>query len=535
MKTILSRAHRVLDSYCASFVLAIVLCGLFMPQSSAQSVTTNPSSNASTSPTSITPSVAEEDVRPALNQSLTMEDAVQTALKYSPVVRGAQADILVAQAQIDAIRANRKPTVSATTFLTIGNESNIFSTPAPVMPQNLFAVPSGGFANQNLMLMWPLSTGGRLRALLRQGQAVAAASQKDSELVQLDLALETKTAYRQVLLAQALKTVAEDRHTATVERTRIDRARAEAGRIPALYVLRDEAEEADAAQGVTNADRDIEIAQIVLQTTMGVSPLSHITLADSLENVAAVPFAALPPQPTSSTTTADSSTRNQNETTTTSTNSAATDAEPASPTSTNSAATNSKLATSADVLSLATLLETARAQRPDLQAARRRLEGSAEGINAARNAFKPQIALMAMADLGRSRGASSSGASAGIVLGVPIFDGGLKRAQTAEARAQKQRAQADYDRLQLQVEREVQTALVTQTAAARNLATTEAAVKAAEENSRVAALRYEAGRATNAEVLDALAALTRARVNRVQAAFDVAVARDQLARAAGNR
>lgn len=508
MKTILSRAHRVLDSHCASFVVAITLCGLFTIQSSAQAITTDPSSNVSTSSTSITPSsIAEEDVRPVLDQSLTMEDAVQTALKYSPVVRGAQADILVAQAQINAIRASRKPTVSATTFLTIGNESNIFSTPAPVMPQNLFAVPSGGFANQNLMLMWPLSTGGRLPALLRQGQAVAAASQSDSEVVQLDLALETKTAYRQVLLAQSLKTVAEARHAATVERTRIDRARAESGRIPALYVLRDEAEEADAAQGVTNADRDIEIAQIVLQTTMGVSPLSHLTLADSLENVAAVPFAALPPQPTSPATIADSSTRNPSATST----------------------------TSADGLPLATLLETARAQRPDLQAARRRLKGSEEGINAARSAFKPQVALMAMADLSRTRGANSSGASAGLVLGVPIFDGGLKRAQTAEARAQQRRAQADYDRVQLQIEREVQTALVTQTAATRNLATTEAAVKAAEENSRVAALRYEAGRATNAEVLDALAVLTRARVNRVQAAFDVAVARDQLARAAGNR
>jgi len=138
MKTILSRAHRVLDSPCASFVLAIALYGLFTLQSSAQTAIPN------------TMPLAEQDIRPVLDQSLTMEDAVQTALKYSPVVRGAQADILVAQAQIDAIRASRKPTVSATTFLTIGNESNIFSTPAPVMPQNLFAVPSGGFANQNL-------------------------------------------------------------------------------------------------------------------------------------------------------------------------------------------------------------------------------------------------------------------------------------------------------------------------------------------------------------------------------------------------
>ncbi len=509
MKPLRFRTHRVLDvTHYAPFALFLILGGLLPTrQSSAQTI--NSISNTS--------SAQETGTYPILNQSLTTEEAVQIALKYSPVVRGAQADILVEQAQIAAIRAAEKPTVSATTFLTTGNESSIFSTPAPVMPQNLFAVPSGAFADQNLMLMWPLSTGGRLRALLRQGQAAASASQSDAQSAQLDLALETKTAYRQVLLSQALKTVAEERHNATVERTRIDRASADVGRIPALYVLRDEAEEADAAQSVTNADRDIAIAQIMLKTTLGVSPLSQITLADSLEatsleatsleatsleaksikNVvpfpSAAPFPQPFPQPTSSTTAAISN----------------------------------------DALPLAMLLETARTQRPDLQAARQRLEGSAEGINVARSAFKPQIALMAMADLNRSRSTNSSGAAAGIVLGVPLYDGGLKRAQTAEARAQQQRAQADYDRIQFQVERDVQTALVTQGAAAQNIQTAQAAVASAEESSRVATLRYEDGRATNAEVLDALAALTRARVNRAQAAFDLAVARDQLSRAVG--
>jgi hypothetical protein len=50
---------------------------------------------------------------------------------------------------------------------------------------------------------------------------------------------------------------------------------------------------------------------------------------------------------------------------------------------------------------------------------------------------------------------------------------------------------------------------------------------------RLAALRYEAGRGTNVEVLDALAALTRARLNQARALYEFNTLRAQLQRAKG--
>jgi len=70
-------------------------------------------------------------------------------------------------------------------------------------------------------------------------------------------------------------------------------------------------------------------------------------------------------------------------------------------------------------------------------------------------------------------------------------------------------------------------------AAEQNIKTAQSGVAAAEEDYRVAQLRYESGRGINVEVLDALTALTRARTNRVQALFDHNIARDRLLRATG--
>jgi len=414
--------------------------------------------------------------RPRLAGPLKLEDAVRVALKNSPLLRGAQADIDLAAAQVRAARAARRPGVSATTFLTVGSENGpIYNSPDGVTPVNLFAVPRGPFANQNVMFMLPLLSGGRLGALSKQAQFTRGAFEADADTTRLDVILETKTAYRQVLLALEMQKVASERADATSERLRNDQAALATGRVPQLYVLRDQAEDADAAQDVTNAARDVELALVMLRAVMGVQSDSPVTLSDSLETAA-----------------------------------------PNSPSPDN------------------TTIQRALDARPELRAARSRLESAQQGDLAARGASKFQAALMGMADANRARGGSTAGASIGVVIGVPILDGGLRRAQREEARANIAKVQADYDRLQIQVEREVQGALLTLGAARKNVATAQMGVEAAQEAQRVATLRFEGGRATNAEVLDALAALTRAKGNRARALFEMQNARDTLERAVGS-
>jgi outer membrane protein TolC len=87
--------------------------------------------------------------------------------------------------------------------------------------------------------------------------------------------------------------------------------------------------------------------------------------------------------------------------------------------------------------------------------------------------------------------------------------------------------------MKVRVEAEVRRASLELSAAEKNVARSEAAVTAAEEQHRLAGLLYDNGKGILLEVLDALTALTRARSNRLQALYEHSVARDRLLRAMG--
>lgn len=70
-------------------------------------------------------------------------------------------------------------------------------------------------------------------------------------------------------------------------------------------------------------------------------------------------------------------------------------------------------------------------------------------------------------------------------------------------------------------------------AAEQNVTTAQIALVSAREDYRVAQIRYQSGRSTIVDALDALAWRTRAQSNLVQALFAYNVGRDTLLRAVG--
>ena len=119
--------------------------------------------------------------RPIINETLTVERAVEIALRESPVIRGAVAEVEADEGRLNSARAERKPVVSANTFLSGGSISNIVESPQAVQPSMIMNLPRGGYFDQNLMVMFPLFTGGRLKSAVKQAASLRDASQADLE------------------------------------------------------------------------------------------------------------------------------------------------------------------------------------------------------------------------------------------------------------------------------------------------------------------------------------------------------------------
>ncbi len=430
--------------------------------------------------------------RPRVDRALSVQEAVKIALKESPVVRGALEEVEVATARVAAARAEGRPSASVNTFVAGGSSPAIVAGVEPVQPRLTMGLPGGSFLDQNVNLMVPLFTGGRLQAMVRQAKSLQAASRADLETMRQEVALMVRMAYREAQARESQVAVYRSTLAQNRERQRVDQIAYEQERIPRFYLLRNEAEIANSQQMLTTAERDREVSLLQLKTLMGVHLDSKVELVQPLEfRPAAVVLASFAPAGASA-------------------------------------------ASTSDEVYLPKLLEAAGQNRPELAAVEHRVTAGKGEIDAARSAFKPQISAGVMGDWMRMRGESPFGGSSFAIMGsLPILDGGLRKAKLQGARSEVKKLEEERQRVALQVAQDVKVALLNLRAAEKNVATAEAGVAAAQEDYRVALLRYSAGKGLNVEALDALSTHVRAQNSRVQALFEYAVAQDRLARSIG--
>jgi outer membrane protein TolC len=303
------------------------------------------------------------------------------------------------------------------------------------------------------------------------------------------------------------------------EQLRLDRVRSEEGKIPPFYVQRGEAEVAETQQQLTNAQRDVELSLVQLKTVMGIHLASQVEVLDTLSYQPSTKFLA---ELTSATPMLSTEAPTSPPTTT---------AAQLSPESVRTDLTATARGLPAD---LAALLRLAERQRPALRAAGQRIRAAQAAEKAIDSAYGPQVNAFVMGDIGKSRFSGRFGGTTfGVVASLPIFNGGQKSARLQTAQAERRLQEAEQEKVVLQIVQEVSNALLNLRAAEQNIQTAQAALKSAGEDYRVARLRYEAGKSTVVEALDARAAQIRAKSNVIQALYSYNVARDQLLRATG--
>ena len=411
--------------------------------------------------------------RPQINGPLTLAQAVQTGLRENLMVRASRADVKAAAAATHIARSQRMPQLSATTYLTYGDFSNIFNTAPNVTPVNNLVVPSQGYADQNLTFTVPFYTSGRLENQVRAASERERAAVLDVGGMQTEIALRIKDAYFRGLLAMENVKVAQTRVDAAAELVKNTQALYTAGKGLESSVRRVEAEQADAQRLLTTARNNQAKALLDLKAAMGIRLDSDVSLADALSFT--------PP-----------------------------------------------------IGDLATALADAARFRPELLSARARVSAAGHQTSAIQGSQGPQIYGMAMADgLTSHPSGTREGYSVGLVISLPLLDGGQRRAETAQAHAQEERAQAEERDLELRIANEVQQAWLDEQTAAENYRTAQIALQAAQSAYDVTALRVQNQKGILVEQLDALAALTQARGNAAQALYDHSLAIARLQRAVG--
>ena len=409
--------------------------------------------------------------------SLSLKDALRIASANNLTLTQAQADADSASAAARSAQAQTKPSLSTTTYVATGDSANILTTSPGVLPQNIFTVSPHGFADQNLMLMVPLSTGGRLQNAVTVARKQGEAAQLSVEASRLTVTETVTEDYATALLQQSLVEVAQSRLTAEEEQVRVTQEKASAWRSAPVDLRREQAEQADARQALLAAQNGAALALITLKTALGVSQASNVTLSDTLDGLSEL-------------------------------------AQPLPAT-------------------LQDALIQAEANRPELASAQKQIDAAQAGISGAKSAYAPQVYGIAMGDATAGQGSGRAGYTFGLTASLPLFDGGQRQAETEGARARLKRAQATALQTRQSVDQQVASAWLTiQTATAQVQAAT-IGVTAAQESYSLANLRYNAGKSVTAERLDSLFALTRARGTLAQAKAGLVIAHATLQAALG--
>ena len=147
-------------------------------------------------------------------------------------------------------------------------------------------------------------------------------------------------------------------------------------------------------------------------------------------------------------------------------------------------------------------------RRPDVVAARARVEAEAERIKAAHAAFYPDISLNGLIGLqalgfGNVLKGGSTYGNVGPAFSLPLFDTGRRAGDYRVARANYDAAVADYDKALINALQDVANAVTSRSALGSQASDARASLADSQKAYEIARLRYRAGLSTYLDVLTA--------------------------------
>jgi outer membrane protein TolC len=415
---------------------------------------------------------AERSSRP-----LGLDECIRIALENNPQIGARSWDVEAAQAQRDVTAAQRWPALSAQGGYTRYDDNQRL---VPARVPNEPGAWSRGIASAGLVLSMPLFTGGQIINEVRAAELLSLAADRRLARTRSELVFNVSSTFYSILgQRRVIESLEFSRKALEQQRKRVQDLMA-AQKAAKVDLLRTDVRLADLDQRILSEKNTLAIEQQLLANLMGVrEDGAALTVQGDL---------ALTPAPVEQQAT----------------------------------------------------VEKALAQRGDYLAARAEVEGQAKRVDAARAERWPTLSLVgsfgglwAAGDTTRQPGASNSEdvGSAGLSLSVPLFEGGRIDADVRRERANLAAAQEGLRGLELQIRLEVQTALLNVNSSLERVRATEKAIEQAQESLRIEQEKYELGKGSITDVLDAQSALLDSQTNyyRALADYDTALAQLRLA------
>lgn len=404
--------------------------------------------------------------------TMNLEEAMAKAFANNPAITMANYDLDAAQADLNAARSSRYLSIS-------GQHSSgrsgydearlVVIDTLPVMTKSI-----GNAHSNTLTASLPLYTGGKLKGAVISAKAGFKSAEAGLQATYNKMRSTVTNGYFGVLEADDMQQLARESVARLTDHLKNVRAQYDVGVVAKADVLRSEVELANAQQKLIQAEHAYQLAEAQLNRIVGLPLDTSLKLEDSLAYVAYDK-------------------------------------------------------------TLEDCLAYAAANRPELEQARQGVQAAKGSLKMALSGHMPQIAARASQSWSDKNwpGDENGNWAVGVNVSMNIFDSGVTLSKIHGAEAKMDKAKESLRDTTDAVMLDVRSNYLGMQEAEKRINTTKAAVALAEEDYRIAQVRYQAGVGTNTDVLDAQVALTQAQTNYLQAMYSYNTSKTNLLTAIG--
>ena len=406
---------------------------------------------------------------------LNLEDAMQRAFNTNPAITIAGYERDSARASYNAARSSRWITIEGKHVTNrSGKDDNIKKTDATGAWTGEYYKAIGNQHSNTVSASMPIYTGGKLSGTIKQAKAGYLISEQGLQKAYNDMRTTVTNGYFDMLQADNMQKLGRESVTRLADHLKNVEAQYEVGVVAKVDVLRSQVELANAKQSLIKAENAYQIAEANLNKIVGLPMDTQLKLDNILVYA---PY--------------------END--------------------------------------MQYCLDYAAMHRPELEQAKQNVEAAKGALRVAISGHMPQIAASASQNWNDSNwpGDENGNWYVGVSVGLNIFDSGVTTSKIHGAEADLAKAHETYRDTVDAVNLDVRSNYLNLREAEKRIDTTKLAVSQAEEDYRIAQLRYMNGVGTNTDVLDAQVALTDAKTNYLQAMYDYNTCKTNLETAIG--